>query len=85
MDTRDDRRLLAAIRKARGKAGEGQAGTVTTSEMAELLHCGNAKALRVIHQMVRAGELEPSMVERENIQRWTQLVHGYRIPKKKGA
>jgi len=69
-------RLLAIIREAQHGGTE---GTVTPTEIMKLLECGRPKALRIVHELVEAGRLEPTKVKRANIQGHVQPVGGYKI------
>jgi len=52
--------------------------TITRSELQAALDCGEAKALRILRQLVRAGKLQGGMVTRTNVIGITTRYGGYR-------
>jgi Fic family protein len=70
--------LIASLVNAL-KLGEGDnaSNTITRPEYEEACGVGKDKALREIRRLVKMGVLEPSMVQRTNIQGIRGRTHGY--------
>lgn len=76
--TLDD--MAAAIREAYTATLEptDEPDTLTRSEVEEAMGWGQARALKILRRMVKAGHLKPEMVWRTNIQGIRTRYMGYR-------
>jgi len=73
-----DAELLKRIRGMR-QPGSPVDGTITTTELAKIMACGDPKARRTLHELVEAGAMKPTRVLRRNIHGQTQPVSGFRV------
>lgn len=69
--------LLAALRQALEASAETEDEGIVTQELMAATGIPYARALRWMHELVRAGKLRPTAVWRTNIQNQRHRVGGY--------
>lgn len=72
-----DAKILALIRKS--ERANGADGCVTTPELAKALDCGEARARRIVRDLIGEGKLEPTRTVRLNMAGVPHTRVAYRI------